>query len=98
MTKELRNNLRVINDHRAILSQKYHVKEIGIFGSFAKGTHTKTSDIDVLVEFSRPVGFFKFIGLENYLSTLTKKKVDLVTKQALKPVIKSDILREVIYA
>ena len=51
----------------------------------------------MLVEFSKPVGFFKFIELEEFLGKLTGKKVDLVTKKALKPAIKNEILQEVSY-
>lgn len=53
-------------------------------------------DIDILVEFSKPVGF-EFIDLKIYLEELFNKKVDLATVSALKPRIKAEILKEVIY-
>jgi len=59
--------------------------------------HNKESDVDILVEFSKPVGFFKFIDLEDYLSNILKRKVDLVTNKSLKPAIKDQILKELIY-
>lgn len=80
------------------LKEKFKVKSIGIFGSYARGEQTKTSDIDMLVEFDAPVGFFKFIELENYLSDKLGVKVDLVTPDALKPLIKPDIIQEAVYA
>ncbi len=86
-----------IDSNFDLLKDKYHVKELGVFGSVARGENTESSDIDLLVEFSEPVGFFKFIELEEYLSKLLGKKVDLVTKKALLPAIKDDILKEVIY-
>ena len=65
--------------------------------AFSRGDERGGSDIDMLVEFSKPVGFFKFIELEEFLGKLTGKKVDLVTKKALKPAIKNEILQEVSY-
>lgn len=79
------------------LSKKYHIKSIGIFGSVAKNEANKNSDVDILVEFKSPVGFFDFIRLENDLSKTVERKVDLVTKNALKPTIKEDILQSTIY-
>lgn len=73
------------------------VKNIGLFGSVVDKTNKESSDIDILVEFSAPVGFFKFIDLEEVLSKMLGKKVDLVTKKALKPAIKEAILQETIY-
>jgi len=57
----------------------------------------KLQDIKANVEFSEPVGFFKFMDLEEYLQILSGVKVDLVSKKALKPRIGRQILREVIY-
>jgi predicted nucleotidyltransferase len=58
---------------------------------------TESSDIDLLVTFSKPIGMFAFIETEEYLSKLLGKKVDLVTKKALKTSIKEDILQQLIY-
>lgn len=80
-----------------ILHKKYFVKNLGVFGSFARGDANSSSDIDILVEFSSPIGFFDFIRLENFLSQVLNKKVDLISKPALKPLIKDDILKETIY-
>ncbi len=82
---------------KAYLNNKYFVKGIGVFGSVAKNQNTASSDIDLLVEFTKPVGFFQFVRLEDYLSGVLRKKVDLVTKNALKPAIKDSILKDVIY-
>jgi len=79
------------------LRDRYHVKKLGLFGSVVRKEQTKESDIDILVEFESPVGFFDFIRLENFLSNNLNKKVDLVTKKALKPAIKDNILKEIIY-
>jgi predicted nucleotidyltransferase len=80
------------------LRSNFKVKSIGLFGSYAREEQTETSDIDMLVEFEAPVGFIKFMELENYLSDMLGTKVDLVTPDALKPLIKPDIIAEAVYA
>lgn len=74
------------------------MKRIAVFGSTARGDNKKDSDIDIMVEFDEPIGFFAFIELENYLSKILGKDVDLTTKKALKPTIKNEILKEAVYA
>jgi predicted nucleotidyltransferase len=78
------------------LAVNFHVKEVGIFGSWVHGEQTKKSDLDLLVEFEKPVGFFKFLELEEYLAERLGVPVDLVTKKALKPYIGKKILEEVV--
>lgn len=87
----------VITQHMSVLRDVYHVQAIGVFGSVARGEETLASDLDVLVEFSAPISFFKFLELEEYLSRVLGRKVDLVTKNALKPAIRDAVLRDVIY-
>ena len=90
--------LKALRDMKDRLAQQYGVKEIGIFGSAVRGEASDQSDVDVLVEFSRPIGFFKFLELEEYLGTRLGRKVDLVSKKALKPRIGAHILEEVVNA
>jgi len=87
----------ILRQKKPILRERFKVKEIGIFGSFVRGEEKDTSDLDILVELERPVGLIKFVGLQNYLSDELGEKVDLVTKSALKPRIKKNILSEVVY-
>jgi predicted nucleotidyltransferase len=86
-----------LDKHKAEIGEKYHVSEIGIFGSYSRGDQNDSSDIDILVSFKKPIGFIKFMRLEFYLSELLGKKVDLVTKGALKPHIGASILKETKY-
>ena len=88
----------MLEANRDALIDKYHVSRVGIFGSVARGSQTPSSDVDVLVEFSKPVGLFLFIDLENFLGSILEKKVDLVTEKALKPLIRDSILHDVVYA
>jgi uncharacterized protein len=85
----------ILRERRDELARDYGVTEIGVFGSCVRGEASSESDIDVLVEFNRPVGFFKFLELEERLGEWLGTKVDLVTKAALKPHIGRRILNEV---
>ena len=87
----------IIETHKPEFSEKFNVSEIGVFGSYIKGEQTENSDIDILVSFKKPIGFIKFMRLEFYLSELLGKKVDLVTRESLKPHIGSLILKEAQY-
>jgi predicted nucleotidyltransferase len=94
--KNLSQLQKILSEHKDKLKRKYRIKEIGIFGSFVRGAQNKRSDIDILVEFKEPIGFFKFLELEEYLSKMLGRKVDLVSKKALKPKIGEYILKEVV--
>ena len=97
MVSSLRDIADTIKRHEDTLQQNYKVHRLGVFGSLARGDNTDVSDIDMLVELSRPIGLFKFVELENYLGRILGRKVDLVTKDALKPLIKDEILSETAY-
>lgn len=89
--------LKKISTNRKIKS--YGIKKIGVFGSFAKSNQRSRSDIDILVEFHKEKKIFdNYIELKFLLERLFHRKVDLVIKEALKPQIKSNILKEVVYA
>ena len=78
------------------LRKVYSVKRLSLFGSTVRGEGTAKSDIDLLVEFRSPIGLIKFMELENQLSALLDKRVDLVMKSALKPRIGRQILKEAV--
>lgn len=87
----------IVQSHKGELAEKYGVAEIGIFGSVVRGEAREDSDVDVLVAFNRPTGFIAFMDLLYYLEELFGAKVDLVTRNALKPRIGKRILNEVMY-
>ena len=95
--KTVKDIERIIQKNKKELKEEYGLREIGIFGSYVRGEQDKNSDIDILVEVERPMGFVKFMKLENHLSHILGIKVDLVTKKALKPYIGRRILQEVQY-
>ena len=86
-----------LKDNSELLNEKYNVGTIGIFGSYVRGDEKNDSDVDILVEFNKPIGFFKFLELEEYLAGIIGKKVDLVSKKALKPRIGKHILKEAVF-
>jgi uncharacterized protein len=95
--KEIKRILNEIRKHKTEITEVYHVKEIGVFGSYIRGEERADSDVDILVDFEKPIDLFRFLDLEERLSELSGKKVDLVSKNALKPYIGKEILKEVQY-
>jgi len=87
----------ILETMKPVLEQQYKVKEIGVFGSYAKYKQQEKSDLDILVEFEETPTLLQFINLKNYLSDILEVKVDLVMKTALKPHIGKSILKEVIF-
>jgi hypothetical protein len=76
LTKEEITN--ILQEHAPYLATEYGVKRIGLFGSYAKNTPTEESDIDIIVEFERPIGF-RFVEFAEYLEGLLGKSVDIIT-------------------
>jgi predicted nucleotidyltransferase len=90
---DIENKLRNI---KSVLVDEFQVSRIGYFGSHASGKQTDNSDLDLLVEFSKPIGW-KFFTLEKFLEQTLGLPIDLVTENALKERIKESILNQVIY-
>ena len=81
-----------------MLSEKYGVVELWVFGSYARGGQKSQSDVDILIEFTEAanVTLIDFIGIENYLNDILGLKVDLVEKSTLKAKISACVLQEVV--
>lgn len=92
--ESLKEKLRAL---KPFLEAEYGVKEIGIFGSYVRGEESPTSDLDILVDFEKPIGLLKFVDLKLTLSERLGVEVDLVMKSALKPRIGKRILQEVVH-
>lgn len=90
--------LRIIAEHAAELREQHAVKTLSIFGSVARDEAREDSDVDVLVEFSKPVGLFKFGHLQIYLEQLLGARVDLATPEALREFMRPQILEDAIRA
>jgi predicted nucleotidyltransferase len=89
--------LYILREQLPYLRDTYGVNTIGLFGSYSRGEQNPESDVDLFVRFEQSIGFFKFIALENYLSEKLGLKTELVTEDALKPLIKPSIMRDVVY-
>ena len=94
--KPLNTIKKILSKHKKALAKKYHITQLGIFGSYARGENKKNSDIDILVEFSKVPGF-SFMSLELELEKLLGKKVDLVRKKAIRPELRRYILDDVVF-
>ncbi len=84
--------------HKEELRKLFGVKEIGIFGSYAREEQTELSDVDILVEFEREIGW-EIVDLKDYLEKLLGVKVDLVSKNGIvrKPLLWRYVKEEIIY-
>ena len=94
MTKE--DIIDFLKNHKQMLFEKYHVKNIGLFGSYATGRYTEKSDIDILVDM--PSNFDLYYDLKEFLESSFNKSVDLGLQRSLRKLIKKKIDKEIIYA
>lgn len=98
LTKE--KVIEILRKELPNLYSKYGVKRIGLFGSFAKGIQKANSDIDIVVEFEKPIGF-KFFEFAEYIEKLLGRKVEILTAEGIKGIrvkkVATDIERSLIY-
>jgi uncharacterized protein len=85
---------QILQEHQAELTQKYGVRSLALFGSVARDEAGPASDVDLLVEFDRPVGYFGLFALQDHLESLLGCKVDLGTPESLKPRIRERVMGE----
>lgn len=89
--------LKALHDSRPLLDT-FGVARLSLFGSFARDEGRADSDVDLLVEFDRPIGLFEFVRLQRQLGEVVGHPVDLVTQAALKPQLRDRILHEAVLA
>lgn len=95
--KHLDDILHVLQEAKSELKDRFFVRSIGVFGSAVREDFSpSSSDIDILVDFSKPVGV-EFIDLANFLETKFQRKIDLVSKNGVKPVYLKQIENEILY-
>jgi predicted nucleotidyltransferase len=95
MTKD--RALDILGNSRSLL-QQFGVTSVAIFGSVARGEANEASDVDVRVEFDRPVSLFQFVRLQRLLAERLGCRVDLATPDSLKPDIRAQAMKEAIRA
>lgn len=78
------------------LSRRFHVQSLGLFGSVVRDDFFPTSDIDIIVEFNRPIGI-EFVDLAEYIEQHLQKKVDLVSRKGVKDKYFKAIEQEIVY-
>ena len=78
------------------MTDKYHVSSIGLFGSIVRDDFNSNSDIDIIVDFSKPIGI-EFIDLAEFIERKLKKSVDLVSKNGVKQKYFRTFESEIIY-
>jgi predicted nucleotidyltransferase len=88
--------IRILREHSQELEERYGVASLRLFGSVARDEATKTSDVDLLVEFNRPTGYFGLVRLQLFLQEVLGCKVDLGTPGSLRPAMQERILKEAI--
>lgn len=81
---------------KPMLEKQYAVSELGLFGSYVRNEQNDQSDLDVLVDFNKPIGI-EFIDLANLLEKELDLKVDLVSRNGIKPKYFSAIQSEIVY-
>ena len=81
---------------KPLLKDKYNIVRIGFFGSYAIGKNTDNSDIDIIMEYNKPIGW-EFFDIQDLLHEKLKKKIDLVSIKALKKQLKNKILNQTIF-
>lgn len=86
--------ITILRDQQPWLKERFGVKRIAIFGSFAKGTPSKDSDVDMLIEFDRPIGidFFKVI---DFLEEKIGRKVDVLTPGGMQSIRRTTIVESI---
>ena len=95
-TRSLVKILEILRQQIPMLTERYSVEKLEVFGSYVRSEQKKDSDLDILVTFKEVPSLLTFIAIENYLSDLLGVKVDLVMKDSLKPKIGRQILQEAI--
>lgn len=85
---------RILREKYPFLVSEYGVKRIGLFGSYARGNSTETSDIDLVVEFERPIGF-RFVEFSEYIENLLGKRVDILTPAGIQGIRIERIARSI---
>ena len=89
--------LQILKQKNAEMARRFGVKSLLLFGSVARNEATVASDVDLLVEFNRPVGYFGLFALQDYLEKVLGCPVDLGTPDSLKPYLRERVLGEAIH-
>jgi hypothetical protein len=87
---------KVLAIYKGYIAREFKAQIVGIFGSYARGSQTPQSDIDILVRFREGASLFDLVGLADFLEEKLKTRVDVVSERAVRPELKEQILKEVV--
>ncbi|MCH5599404.1 nucleotidyltransferase family protein [Niabella ginsengisoli] len=93
---DLKSIKEILGGMKPELTRRFHVDSIGLFGSIVREDFSNDSDIDIIVDFSKPIGI-EFIDLADYIERRLQKKVDLVSRNGLKAKYFLQIKPEIVY-
>ncbi|MCE6990981.1 nucleotidyltransferase family protein [Dyadobacter sp. CY323] len=93
---ELNSIKQTLTELKPELVEKYHVSSIGLFGSVVRDDFSKSSDVDIIVDFNQPIGI-EFVDLADYIEQKIQKHVDLVSRKGIKEKYYQNISDEIIY-
>ncbi|MCL0058849.1 nucleotidyltransferase family protein [Dehalococcoidia bacterium] len=96
MEKTFTKIKEILNKDKNYLNEKYGVIELGIFGSYAKNEQVESSDVDILVEFEKPISLLKIVSLENHITDILEIKADVIPKKNIRIELRDEIINEVI--
>jgi predicted nucleotidyltransferase len=89
--------VRILLEHKGEYAQ-FHICFLGLFGSVARNEANSDSDVDLLVNFDRPVGFFHLVRVQKFLENILQRKVDLVMEDILRKEFRDQVMKEIIRA
>ena len=88
--------LQILHDALPDLQRRFDVRSLRIFGSVARDESSPESDVDILVDFAKPVGLFRLADLRRYLSEILGRPVDVGTEESLRPRVRRVVIEEAI--
>lgn len=88
--------IETLRTHKSVLSDRYHLTSIGIFGSLCRDDFRDDSDVDILIDYNQPMGV-EFIDLAEELEGILCRKVDLVSRYGIKSSYFEEIQKDLIY-
>ena len=89
--------ITLLDGHKAILSERFGVTDLALFGSTARDTAGEGSDVDILVSFDGPATSKRYFGVQFYLEDLLGCSIDLVTDKALRPELRPSIEKDALH-
>lgn len=98
LTKE--EVIKTLKKELPYLKATFGVKRIGLFGSYSKGLQREDSDVDIIIEFEKPIGL-KFVELADYIESILGRKVDILTPEGIKSIrvkeVAENIEKNIVY-